>query len=281
MSKSHKVLIINLLPPPPQQSDFQQLTHNRFLKTEQRQPSSVHSRKRYAVVAGNAPHCGQRPTITDKAPSLRALHHHCGQRPANNSSSKKNVKQPKPTITDKAPSLRAMRVIAGNDPQTALRTTTPSLRAMRVIAGYDPRRHCGLRPANNYPRKKKRQTTTPTITDNAPSLRATTRVVIAGNDPQTALRTTMPSLRAMRVIAGYDPQTTADAKKSVKQQRPPLRTKPRRCGLRPATPQLTTADAKKASDKKPNKQNKHKMKKQTKILLTALIATAALTAALT
>jgi hypothetical protein len=61
-------------------------------------------------------------------------------------------------------SLRALRVIAGNDPQTAAakkrRTThptitdkSPSLRAMRVIAGIA--RHCGLR-------------------------------VIAGNDPQTA-----------------------------------------------------------------------------------------------
>jgi hypothetical protein len=59
----------------------------------------------------------------------------------------------------------------------------------------------------------------------------------------------------MRVIAGNDPQTTAAAKKSVEQQRPPLRTKPRRCGqqrrrcgLRPATPQLTVTDAKKTSD---------------------------------
>jgi hypothetical protein len=92
-------------------------------------------------------------------------------------------------------------------------TTTPAKKAsdnnahyygqIPVIAGIA--RHCGLRPANSSS-KKKRRTTHPTITDN------------------------VPSLRALRVIAGYDPQTAA-AKKNVGQQCPPSRTNPRRCGL--------------------------------------------------
>ncbi|MDR0619390.1 MAG: hypothetical protein LBG17_05775, partial [Bacteroidales bacterium] len=192
-------------------------------------------------------HYGQQPTIAGIA-------RHCGLRPANNSSSKKKRRTTTPTITDKAPSLRATRVIAGYDPQTtADEKKTSDNNAHHygqspVVAGNA--RHCGLRPATQQPTQKKRRTTTPTITDNAPSLRATTR------------------------------KPATDAKKSVKQQRPPLRTKPRRCGIRPATPQLTTADAKKTSDKKKQK-NKNKMKKQTKTLLATLIATAALTAALT
>jgi hypothetical protein len=278
------------------------------------QSPPVHSRKRYAVLAGspriviegnnvvitdNARHCGLRPatTITDNNPSLRAMRviagnaRHCGLRPANDSRRKKNVEQQRPplrtkphrcgqcaslraptrkpssrttthhygqqlvvagnahycglrpaiqqqqqknvkqptlTITDKAPSLRALRVIAGSDPQTSNRRKKTSDNNVHhygqrpVVAGNA--RHCGQRPANNSRRKKNVKQPTPTITDKA------------------------PSLRAMRVIAGNDPQYNYPRKKSVKQQRPPLRTTTRRCGLRPATPQLTAADAKKASN---------------------------------
>jgi hypothetical protein len=111
-------------------------------------------------------------------------------------------------------SLRALRVIAGNAHHYG---QSP------VVAGIA--RHCGLRPANGSSSKKKRRTTTPTITDKAPSLRALR--VIAGYDPQTTVAAkknvgqltptitdNAPSLRALRVIAGYDPQTAAAAKKA-------------------------------------------------------------------
>jgi hypothetical protein len=165
-------------------------------------------------------------TITDKAPSLRAMRVIAGYDPQHHSRRKKNVGQPTPTITDKAPSLRATtrNTTAAakknvGQPTPTITNKAPSLRAMRVIAGYDPQ---------HYSRRKKN------VGQPTP--------VIAGNDPQT---NKAPSLRAMRVIAGYDPQHYSRRKKNVGQPTPTITDKAPSLRAPTRNPPITTAAAKK------------------------------------
>jgi hypothetical protein len=137
-----------------------------------------------------------------------------------------------------------MRVIAGN---------APSLRAMRVIAGYDPQTTADAKKTSDNLHPPLRTTTH--HCGHCASLRATTR-----KQQQQQEKTSDNNAHhygQSPVVAGYArhcglrPANNSRRKKNVGQQRPPLRTKPRRCGqcasLR-ATTRNPATDAKKTSD---------------------------------